>query len=376
MKNPELVYQELLNLCRRNQSFELKEIVIDGHIYHIFNYRIASWSDFQEPSAIEARGIMFLVDENRNFIRLVCRPLMKFFNFMENPDTTGLDLSKTALIYDKADGTMLATYMHKGEMRFKTRKMLETKQISDAEEYLRSHRYLYTLLYDLTHIGLTVICEWVAPDNRIVLEYKEPKLIVLAIRGLFNGEEASIEMFRGNPILEDYLAKKIQPVDDLKLFLENKLPTLEDIEGCVAIMEDGKRVKFKTDWYQLRHGTIDIILTPKRLFEALLDEKYDELISINSEIPYLIEKIKKMFQIVRRELNELTSKVDQFYQANRGLDRKSYAILGQGSLDSRTFGLAMSKYLGREIDYKKAMVNLWHDSISKKFEEREYMQSE
>jgi hypothetical protein len=48
--------------------------------------------------------------------------------------------------------------------------------------------------------------------------------------------------------------------------------------------------------------------------------------------------------------------VERFYERNKGLERKDYAILGQKELESIHFGLAMNKYIGRPVEYKDAMV--------------------
>jgi len=50
--------------------------------------------------------------------------------------------------------------------------------------------------------------------------------------------------------------------------------------------------------------------------------------------------------------NHTVDQVERFYERNKGLERKEYAILGQKELDKKIFGLAMSKYLERPVDYK------------------------
>lgn len=374
MKAPVEIYGDLLSLVVRNPSFEMKEIVKDDIIYRIFNYRIASYQDFMEPSALEARGIMFEVGKSGEFIRIASRPFEKFFNYMENPSTIGLDLTKVKEIWDKADGSMLSTYTHNKynfsrDVMFKTRKMLDISQITEANKYANANKDLRDFIIEQTLLNRTVICEWTAPDNRIVLEYKEPKLIILAVRDNETGKYIDL-----NDILpaqvNSYLCKSWHTYN-IPIFLEDKLPKLEGIEGIVAVMESGQRVKFKTEWYQLRHGTIDVVLTPKRLFETLLDEKYDELVSINKDIPYLLEKIEKMYQIVVNNYNQMVFEVENLYKIDKDLDRKSFAIKYSSH---PFFGLIMSLYLGKNVDYKKYMMKRWYDEFSKNFTEKEQME--
>lgn len=53
--------------------------------------------------------------------------------------------------------------------------------------------------------------------------------------------------------------------------------------------------------------------------------------------------------------------VERFYEANKHLDRKDYAILGQNELDRMYFGLAMNKYSGKEFSYKDFLKKKWKD---------------
>lgn len=365
------LFLQLEDLVATNASFESKVIELEGCFYKTYNYRIASYSDFLLPGALEARGIMFEVDSGNRPLRLVSRPFKKFFNYLENPFTLTPDFSKIKAIYDKADGTMISTFIHKGQIKFKTRKTIDADQIRAVEAYLKLNPRLQEFL-DVFAWRYTIIMEWTAPDNRIVLEYKQPELVILGMRNTEYGEELDIDIFRGG-LFGSYLVKTVGPHKHKDDWLTNTLPKLEDIEGCVVLFVDGLRIKFKTEWYCLRHGTIDIVLTPKRLFEALLDEKYDELISINKDIPYLVDKIEKMYQIVRHYLTDMVQDVDIAWNMHKGLDRKNYAITIKGQ---KYFSLMMCKYLGQDIDYKKAMINLWKDKISKDFAEKEYMGAE
>lgn len=83
MKSCEL-YQQLFQLTtEENSAFYLKDEVClwDGFEYRTFLYRLASWTEFKKPSAVESRGIMFR-KESSEWV-LVSRPFQKFFNMGE-----------------------------------------------------------------------------------------------------------------------------------------------------------------------------------------------------------------------------------------------------------------------------------------------------
>ncbi len=85
------MYDELMDLVEVSESFYYKDFPLDDSIYRVFNYRMCSYTDFLQPSALECRGHMFEVsDDTRTAtaIRLASLPMEKFFNLNENPMTT------------------------------------------------------------------------------------------------------------------------------------------------------------------------------------------------------------------------------------------------------------------------------------------------
>jgi hypothetical protein len=51
--------------------------------------------------------------------------------------------------------------------------------------------------------------------------------------------------------------------------------------------------------------------------------------------------------------NPLVAKVEEYYETNKELDRKDYAIKGQEEFTNKgEFGLVMQKYLGKECNIK------------------------
>ena len=75
------LYNNLMNLINDEDSpFYLIEHVgpYDGATYHVFSYRLGSYTDFLRPDALECRGHMFRIDGNEPV--LVSLPFPKFFN--------------------------------------------------------------------------------------------------------------------------------------------------------------------------------------------------------------------------------------------------------------------------------------------------------
>lgn len=350
------LYNDLIELADTDEAFFYKDFYVDETVYRIFNYRLASYMDFLKPSALECRGVMFEVADGL-VVRLVTLPMEKFFNLHENPMTMNLDLSEVDDVELKADGSLISTYLHDHTLRLKSKGSLESDQALDSMAFLEHpDNYEFKMqLQVLAALGYTVNMEWCAPHNRIVLSYENPQLTVLNIRNNATGEYVDYydvvsreeEFYE----IEERWIEKLDIKDHAKFVSE--IPDMEGVEGYVVrLVSTGQRVKIKTEWYLVQHRAKDSINSPRRLFEACIEEATDDLRSLFYDDPIVIGMIDEMEQFAEGIYNHTVDSVEKFYDANKGLERKEYAILGQQELDKKIFGLAMSKYLGKDCDYK------------------------
>lgn len=370
------LYEQLMTLVDTNEAFYFADRTLDNETYRLFNYRLASYTNFLLPGALECRGIMFNITlAQMNIVHLVSMPMEKFFNVNENPSTMGLDFNTVTDVELKADGSLISTYMHNGGLRLKTKGSIESDQCIAAMNYLnKAENAQYKIaLTDLTKMGYTANAEWCAPDNRIVLGYMMPQLTVLNVRRNSDGEY--VDLFStsalGNPkwdILRHNHVDKFDIDIDMSEFVES-IPGMVDIEGYVITLESGQRVKVKTEWYLVQHRAKDSINSDRRLYEAVLAEATDDLRSMFHYDELICKRIGEMEDFVGEHYNHLVDTVERFYERNKdiasdqdeGEARKQYAILGQKELDKMFFGLAMSKYLGRPVDYKEFMTKHWKE---------------
>jgi len=359
----EKLYADLMSLVETNEAFYYGDRYLDDRTYRLFNYRLASYTDFLLPGAIECRGIMFDITDD---VELVSLPMEKFFNLYENPSTMDLDLSTVVDVELKADGSLISTYLHNKELRLKTKGSIESDQCIAAMKYLEQdeHADFKVALGVLAELGYTVNMEWCAPDNRIVLGYMEPVLTVLNVRRLHDGEY--VDVFKpsaaGNPTFDSVRAAYIEKLDvsDPVQFAQD-IPDMEGVEGYVIRLASGQRVKVKTLWYLVQHRAKDSINYPRRLFEAVLAEATDDLRTLFHDDPLVIQRIEEMELFVEGKYNHLVDTVERFFERNKHMERKEYAILGQKELEKMHFGLAMSKYTGKEVNYKEFMAKKWKE---------------
>jgi RNA ligase len=123
------------------------------------------------------------------------RPYHKFFNVNEKEETQAhmLDLLRPHAVMDKLDGSMIRPIRNRfGTIRLAT-KMGITDVSEQAEQIMDIDQWHW--LEDMMIDGFTPILEYIAPTNKIVVEYAEPKLILTAVRETEYGVYRNIRMF-------------------------------------------------------------------------------------------------------------------------------------------------------------------------------------
>lgn len=359
------LWNDLMALCRETETFYYQDFNLGQNKYRIFNYRLASFTEFMRPSGKECRGAMFRISgdgDTATPIALSALPMEKFWNLYECPATIGLDLARIQDIETKADGSLISTYTDKDTLMLKSKGSLFSEQAINAMAWTRSpyNCEFANQLYTLTMDGLTVNCEWCAPNNRIVIGYENENLNVLNIRSRTTGEyiqKDDLDDTDFGIIKQSWVSNVV--VDDPVTFVHS-IPDQVGIEGFVVRLENPyQRVKIKTKWYLALHHTKDNINSPRRLFEAVIEEATDDMKTLFHDDPLAIKTIEEMEQFVSEKFNHMVASVEQFYEANKHLDRKEYAIAGQEQLDKMFFSLAMNKYLDKPFSYKDYLKSKW-----------------
>ena len=351
------LFNDLVALTIDSDTFFKQAFELDGKQYWIFNYRLSSYTEFLKPNALNCRGTMFEVDGEGKAVRLAALPLMKFFNLNENPSTMDLDISDVEWIQDKRDGSLISTYMHNGKLRLKSKGSLGSEQAVDAMAWLNNiavdpTRAAFSAgLTVLADSGYTVDLEWTAPHNRIVVGYLDQKLTILSIRDNNTGEYVDIKTIDH---IDASRFVDFVTTDDPKAFIESIPYMTTSIEGFVVRLKNGTMFKCKTDSYCSLHHAKDSINNPRRLFECVVNEASDDLLSLFAGDELSVRLIHEMQVKVAKIYNSLVSSVETFYETNKHLERKDFAIKGRAEIDPQMyFGLVMNLYVGKTNNYKE-----------------------
>jgi RNA ligase len=250
-------------------------IVAEREGYTVIDYKIETNDTFKMTSADdlggmirrECRGLIF--DKNGNLIR---RAFHKFFNVGQKEEVfpQNLDMSKPHVIPTKLDGSMVSPVVIDDVVYLATR-MGVTDVAKEAMKYINGNEQW---LKDMIGMNLNPIFEYVGPENKIVVQYAEPKLVLTAIRHMKYGKYLDISMF-GSPF---ELVEIHDSIFDLEKFLKEK-DTEKDREGYVIRFADtGLMCKIKNSWYVDLHRAKEDIQQDRNVITFIRAGKLDDLI--------------------------------------------------------------------------------------------------
>lgn len=353
-------FDNLMALVANDESFFFKDFNFEGKKYRIFNYHLASWTSFQALGALNARGIMFDVTDDANAI-LVSLPPEKFFNYEEG----GVDhtIGRLGDKMVKMDGSLISTYLHQDKLYLKSKGSLFSSQAQDAMKLLAKKVQFKDELTSLVKEGFTVNLEYTSPENRIVIPYQTEELTVLSARSHANGENFFATRLQKLLMGKyDVVASHLVKFDSLHneaIHQESFVKLVRDEqegEGYVVEIVIDEHTSYLTKIKNLKyialHQTKDSVNSPKRLFEAIINEASDDLRSMFADDQYVLDKIAKMEAHVQPIFNHIIKTVDGFYEANQTLTRKEYAIKAQ-SEHPEIMGLLMNAFLQKANNYKE-----------------------
>ena len=361
--NLETLFDDLMALCGKFESFYfVDQMDADGNEYRTFTYRLASFTEFQEQNALECRGHTFRKDGDTWV--LASLPMAKFFNYGEHVGWgTEMDLNAMDMVMDKLDGSLISTVLTEsseldsGNWFLKSKTSFKSSQVQEANALVQGSKYynFRNQLSELSFLGYTVNMEYLSPTNQIVIGYSEPMLKVLNVRDMNTGNymphDQVVLRFGQEFVVETHPV----PSDGAKFLADAE--KLTGIEGYVIRLKDGLMFKHKTEAYCILHHLKDSVNNAKKLWAACLSETADDTRAMFMHDPVTVEKINAMEAKASAVFNEVHKQVHDFYNENKDLSRKDYAIKGTAELaKSGTFSLAMNLWIGKEANVKEFLI--------------------
>lgn len=349
------LYDQLMALIVPNDfsKFFFKDFVTPfGTNIRIFSYNYASYEDWIKPGALECRGITFEMKDGEP-VKILARPMEKFFNLDETPFTMGLDLSTIEYGLVKEDGSLISTFEDQGSLRVKSKGSIFSTQAFDALQVLMDYNYkdLHDRCLELAKNGFTCNFEYVSPSNRIVIAYPEKTLVLLNVRENETGEYVAHGALERDPVLRRYLVEGFtaEPTATAEEMIEN-IRGLTNTEGCVFVMQSGLRFKLKTYWYSNLHRVKDTLNNNEALFATVVAGGSDDIKSLFDD-EWSHTKITAFETVFFSYLNKAITVLNEYHAKNKGTDRKGYAINAQLAFNEaglfELFSISMMLYTGR-----------------------------
>jgi RNA ligase len=157
---------------------------------YVVNYMVAMTDTFPaiesklDSIRRECRGLLFHKDG-----RIMSRRLHKFFNVNERDETQfhGIDWNHPHVILEKLDGSMITPVVTDAGLRWGT-KMGITDVGMGAELFVAENPQYQELAQWCIDNGKTPIFEWTSRKQRIVIDYEEDNLVLIAVRDNITGE--------------------------------------------------------------------------------------------------------------------------------------------------------------------------------------------
>lgn len=268
-------------------------VVADKGDYIVVNYNVGYEDTFDIDPAQpltgqlrrECRGLIFYPDGT-----LMSRPFHKFFNIGEREETLtrNIDMTRDHFVMEKLDGSMIRPLLL-GENRDNLR--LGTKMgitdTSEAAEKIITGDQIATLRLNAM-AGITMLTEYTSPENRIVIEYDEPELVLLAARFNYTGEYLPYES-----LLEQTAFRVVPQYGSVDGSLDEYVAREREKEGREGfiISFGGEMHKGKNDWYVRIHKVKDKIRTDRHILALLLENELDDVYPHLDENDY--NRVKK-----------------------------------------------------------------------------------
>ena len=224
-------------------------------------------------------------------------------------------------------------------------------------------------LEDLARQHYTINMEYTSPSNRIVIAYARPQLTILSIRSHLNGETlfaSRLSSFLGehkyHTLLQYMVQFRAAPNHfPQKEFVESIRQEIEGEGYVVEIIPPDRSpylIKIKTNKYLLLHQSKDSLNNPRSVFESVINEQSDDLRSLLHNDTSALKIISNMEERVRPIFNRMIQCIEQFYNQNKHLPRKEFALLVTNTPSIKIYmPLLMRLHSGQDPNYKQFALN-------------------
>lgn len=300
-----------MNEDRLKQLIANKYINVQKHpTADLFIYNYTHKCQFEKVWTEETMACRGLIrDSKRN---VVARPFTKFFNLEEMTELPQEPFG----VYEKLDGSLGILYWVGDTPYVATRGSFKSEQAIEGTKMLHERKDIWHLF----HKDRTYLFEIIYPENKIVVDYKGFRgLILLAIVDTATGKDCQIPTNFPMPVATYYpLVNSIEKLKELEE--DNK-------EGFVIRFQGGMRVKVKFNEYVRLHRLICGI-TERRIWDILRHK--GDVIELLERVPdEFYQWVKQCTAKLLEEFLNIETHADYCLMKVKDLPRKEAAMILQ-----------------------------------------------
>lgn len=296
----------------------------------------------------ECRGLLFYPDG-----KIMSRRLHKFHNVNERAETQHdlIDLNQPHVILEKLDGSMITPVVTESGLRWGT-KMGLTEVSMQAEEFVARNPDYREFAEFAIGAGYTPIFEWCSRKQRIVVDYREDRLVLIAVRNTISGEYVSYEGLKNlvGPFNIELVKAFQGTVDNMEHLIQQTKP-LKGREGWVVRFADGHMIKIKADEYVKIHKIKDNLLQEKNVVDLIVNEKMDDAKA------FMLDDDRRRVEDFESNfwagIANSVANYDRYFATvmRQGLDRKRYALEWMPTIkdnDRFASGIVFGRFDGKD----------------------------
>lgn len=311
---------------------------------YIFNYSQTE-SDPYNPIVKEARGLALCRSANWRVVRY---GFNRFMNIGED-SADNIEWS-SATASQKEDGTLLLVCCWNGKYHIGTRSCLDAFEAPLNSLKFKNFGELFWIAYKNTcgndplwwHFApeYTTCLELCAPDNKVVLDYDEPKLFYLMSRNNLTFEEFNLNI--GIPKPAEY---RLDSKEAYELLVKS---FGEDKEGIVVKDKFCHRVKIKTESYFRLHKMIqNHILKDEDIVKMIMTGEDKEFLCYFTEYKPRFDHIRNIIWGAEEFCGHICMLVFQWKIEHPNSPRKDFALWVKGCGEKRFSMIYFKAYDGR-----------------------------
>lgn len=239
----------------------------------LFTFKYAhSGVDFREPTVRNARGLTLNQDSE-----IITIGFEKFFNYKQLEEYEQYDDNfkdsysrvapkDTYKVWEKLDGTFISLGLDGDRFVSATSSSTKTDFSKNAQDYFESLSTADALKTYMKENNLSLFFEYTSPRNQIVIPYQKEEYTLIGAR---HNDIEDTHILRLD--LEQFGIKAVKPQEMTLDELIDYQKTNKTTEGFVVENQEGKLIKFKTDYWFEQHQEKGRLFFGEPYTEAKLD---------------------------------------------------------------------------------------------------------